>query len=189
MLFCFPYWCLMTIRMFCDFIRMIVTEIAPTKNSIETPPISPKHHQRFITLLWVSLYLFKENWPWKLSKTWTHQCVSRQNLQQWDQVMSISQVFVQVIYMLPHLRTWWEKQNVSKLQISGCYNTTVHCRLLTITNLFKTVVVLKSFIISDNNLSFKKVCHILTPDITTTQPLTLKFLYHAIHSTWCSVSV
>jgi hypothetical protein len=33
----------------------------------------------------------------------THQCVSRQDFQQGDQVMSISQVLVQVIDMLPDL--------------------------------------------------------------------------------------
>lgn len=61
--------------------------------------------------------------------TTTHQCVSRQNLQQWDQVMSISQVFIQVIYVLPYLQTWGRRQTVSELQTLYSYYTlaAVHC--------------------------------------------------------------
>lgn len=53
----------------------------------------------------------------KKNITWTHQCVSRQNLQQSDQVMSISQVFVQVIYVLPYLQIEENKNRVKVMHI------------------------------------------------------------------------
>lgn len=49
--------------------------------------------------------------------TWTHQCVSRQNLQQSDQVMSISQVFVQVIYVLPYLQIEENKNRIKVMHV------------------------------------------------------------------------
>lgn len=55
---------------------------------------------------------------WRVISSQTHQSVSRQNLQQWYQVMSISQVFIQVIYVLPYLKRWVKKQNVRVLSAS-----------------------------------------------------------------------
>lgn len=52
--------------------------------------------------------------------TWTHQCVSRQNLQQSDQVMSISQVFVQVIYVLPYLQI---EENKNRIKVMAVIKT------------------------------------------------------------------
>lgn len=49
--------------------------------------------------------------------TWTHQCVTRQNLQQSDQVMSISQVFVQVIYVLPYLQIEENKNRIKVMHV------------------------------------------------------------------------
>lgn len=200
----FPYWCLMTIwKTDLNGKCSIGSQNSPNSTRTKT---SVFHN--FVT--WVSLDLLKQHWPQMLKTTEKYEltnvspdktssseirlCPSRKSSyrsficfrtygheegsKMWAncKYTVITQLLIDEcsLYQIWLNNCCACNKNVCYFKISGRSHWTI------------IISVCKGRIFEDYTM---KVSRILTPDITTTQPLLLMFLPYAIHSTWCSVSV